>query len=157
MFARFSELDRSFDVLDELRRQMDRAWVDDGGRPSATGRMLPTPTTSQFPPLSVHDAGAELVVVADVPGMTEKDIEVTLHDGVLSLRGERVRDVPEGMVVHRLERGGRGQGGRAFRRSLALPVRVDAEKTTATVRDGQLTVKMPKLVDAGPRKIAVRS
>ncbi len=139
MFPRSLYYDRAFDVLDELRRHMDRAW-EEAEDPSAA-----------WPRVAVRDEREEIVVKAWVPGLTEKEVTLTLHDGVLTLAGERKLAPPEGYVVRRQER----LGGK-FSRSLALPAKVDAEKTAAEVRDGVLTVKLAKAAEAKPRQIAVR-
>jgi len=150
MLNRLTDFDRTYDVLDELRRQMDRVWTDfDGGW---SGGRAQSSMVAAFPRFSLFDAAANFVVRADVPGMTEKDIEVTLEDGVLSVRGESKPAAVEGYAVHRRER-----AAVRFARSLALPAKVDAEKTTAAVKDGVLTITMAKAPEARPRQIAVRS
>lgn len=157
MFSRQSDFDRSYDFLDELRRQMDRVWGDLdqqwGYVPRAQATTLSAAT---FPRVNVFDAGAELVVQADVPGLTEKDLEITLHENVLTLAGkrnEKPRPAREGYVVHRQERAASFE----FQRSFALPAKVDGEKTLASVKDGVLTVKLAKAAEAKPRQIAVRA
>jgi HSP20 family protein len=151
MLSRLNDFDRTFDVLDELRRQMDRVWDDYDG--TWGFRRTPTQTLSaaSWPRFNVHDAGANLVVTADVPGMTENDLVVSLEDGVLTVSGERKAFAPEGYAVHRRER-----AALQFARSVALPVKIDAERTTAAVKDGVLTITLAKAPEARPRQIAVR-
>jgi HSP20 family protein len=91
-------------------------------------------------------------VVADVPGLRDKDVEVSLDNDVLTLSGERRTDVPEGYQVHRQER-----RPTRFSRSFTLPFKVNVEQLSAEMRDGILTVKLPKAPEAQPRKIAVRA
>lgn len=142
--------DRSFDLFDDFRRQMDRLFGDLDDR-WAVARLSPTQlSASAWPRVNLFDAGAELIVTADVPGLTEKDLEITLHDGVLTLVGDRKTAVPEGYQAHRQER-----GAYRFKRSFALPAKVDPEKTLATVKDGVLEVKLAKAAEARPRQIAV--
>lgn len=138
MLSRFADFDSTFDVLDELRRQMDRAWQDSA--PAA------------WPRLNVYDDGTNVLVTADVPGLSEKDVTLTLHDGVLTIAGKRKAEVPEGYVVHRQER-----GAFEFTRSFKLPTKIDPEKTMAQVKDGVLTVTLAKAAEAQPRQIAVRA
>jgi HSP20 family protein len=152
MLSRLTDFDRTFDVLDELRRQMDRVWNDYDGTWGVTPSATQTLSSASWPRFNVLDAGANLVVTAEVPGLTEKDLEVSLEDGVLTIGGERKSLQPEGYAVHRRERP-------AFRfgRSFALPVKVDAEKTAATVKDGILTITLAKAPEARPRQISVKA
>ena len=152
MFSRMNGLDRTFDVLDELRRQMDRVWSDYDGSWGTAGAPTQALSASSWPRFNVLDAGANLVVTADVPGLTDKDLEVTFHDNVLTVSGERKAPVPEGYAVHRRER-----PELQFARSVALPVKIDAEKTSATVKDGVLTISLAKAPEVRPRQIAVRA
>lgn len=145
MLARFADFDRTFGVLDELRRQMDRVWEDYEGIPA---KQAP----AAWPRFNVFDGGAELILEADVPGLTEKDLDVSLEDGVLSIRGELKQTAKEGYTLLRRER-----PALKFARSIALPFKVDAERTTALVKDGVLTVTLAKAPEARPRQIAVRA
>lgn len=152
MFTRMNELDRTFDVLDELRRQMDRVWNDYDGTWGPGRAPTQALSAASWPRFNVLDAGASLLVTADVPGLTEKDLEVTFQDNVLTVSGERKAPAPEGYTIHRRER-----PELQFSRSIALPVKVDAEKTAATVKDGVLTITLAKAPEVRPRQIAVRA
>ncbi len=152
MLTRLTDFDRSFDVLDELRRQMNRVWDDFDGTWGIAPPASQSLSGAAWPRFNVFDAGTNFVVTADVPGLTENDLELTLEDGVLSIRGERRATPPEGYAVHRRER-----GSLKFARSVALPVKVDGEKTTASVKDGVLTITLAKAPEARPLKIAVRA
>jgi HSP20 family protein len=152
MFSRLTDFDRTFDVLDELRRQMDRVWNDYDGSWGVTRSATQTLTSASGPRFNVLDAGANLLVTADVPGMTEKDLQVSLEDGVLTVSGERKAYAPEGYAAHRRER-----PAPRFARSVALPVKIDAEKVTANVKDGVLTITLAKAPEARPRQITVRA
>jgi len=153
MLTRFGDFDPTFTVFDHLRRRMDRLWEDFdaewGGEPSFFGHTL---GSFAWPRLNLTDAGATLVVTAEVPGLQEKDLEVTIHDKTLTLKGERTADVPKGYTVHRRER-----QSVKFARSLSLPVAVNAEKTNASLKDGVLTITLTKAPEAQPRQIAVKS
>lgn len=146
------DLDRSFDLFDDFRRQMDRMFGDLDDRWGYTRLSPKQLSATSWPRVDVFDAGEELVVTADVPGLTEKDVELTLHDGVLTLAGERKVDAPDGYQVHRQER-----GGHRFKRSFALPIKVDAERTHAVLKDGVLAVRLAKAAEARPRQIPVRA
>lgn len=137
MLRRFSDFDRPLDVFAELRRQMDQVWEDFDATAS--------------PRLSLSDAGESLVVEADVPGITEKEIDLTLADGVLVVTAERKLQDPQGYAPRRQER-----AGFRFSRTITLPCRVDPEKTTATVKDGVLAITLAKAEEARPRQIRVK-
>jgi len=90
------------------------------------------------------------VAVVELPGMRREDIEISLHDGTLTISGERKRETSNGERAERTER----YIGK-FRRSVTLPTRVDANKVSATYRDGILTVTLPKAEEAKPKQIPV--
>jgi HSP20 family protein len=147
MLRRFGDFDRTFTVFDELRRSMDRVWDD-----YETDAIPSTSVAVSWPKFSIADAGQNLVLKADMPGMSEKELQLTLSTDSLSIAGERKVDAPEGYSVHRQER-----SGAKFSRSFALPCRVDAERTSAVVKDGVLTITLAKAAEAQPRQIAIRA
>jgi HSP20 family protein len=100
--------------------------------------------------VGLFDTGSELMVRAELPGVKDEDLDITLDQGLLTLRGERKVDVPEGYAVHRQER-----GNLKFARSFTLPCKVDAERTTANLGNGVLTMVMPKAPEDQPRQIAI--
>ena len=137
----FADLGRAHASQLQLRRELERLFGD-SERSSA-----PTAST-----LSFDDDGSSFVLRAEVPGLTENDFQINLAGNTLTLQGERKVEVPEGYTVHRRERS-------AFRfaRSLELPARVESEKVTATLKNGVLTVTLPKAAEAQPRQIAVKA
>jgi len=105
-----------------------------------------------WPAVNVFETKEAFVYKAEVPGLAEGDVGVHVEDDALLLRGERKSDVPEGYTVHLRER-----GPIAFARKFPLPGRVDAEGVSASLKDGVLTVTLPKAKDALPRQIAVKA
>lgn len=104
------------------------------------------------PAVDVTQDKENVYVRAELPGMKKDEIEVTLHEGIVSLSGERKSETEEKSdQVYRSER----YFGR-FHRSVALPTAVDAEKITASYKDGVLTVTLPKAEEAKPRQIEVK-
>ena len=161
MMTRISDVDRTFAAMDVLRRKMERVfddYEDRGGQGSSRAASFEpfefgfSRPVATWPRLSVYDTGAALVLYADVPGLKDSDIKIEIAQDVLSLSGERKADAPEGYAVHRRER-----APVKFARSLALPCKVDVEKSTATVTDGLLTLTLPKTPEAQPRQITVKT
>ena len=159
MLTRWNELglgglDDEMFALHDLRNQMDRLLHDlDRGwglRRRTAGDRRPMAATS-WPRIALHDDGAELRLWAEVPGLSEKDLDITVEESSLTLRGERRIEAPEGYGVHRQER-----GNRKFARSFTLPCRIDAEKARAELKDGVLMMRLPKAPEAQPRQIRVR-
>ncbi len=105
------------------------------------------------PRVSVTEDEASFRVSAELPGIEEKDIEVSLGDGTLTLKGERRWESEEkGKDYHRRE-----QAYGSFHRVIPLPADVDAEKASASFKNGVLTVTLPKAATARSRKIEIEA
>jgi len=100
-------------------------------------------------PVSIWTDENNLYIEAEVPGMSEKDVEVTVHGDVLSIRA--VRPEPEG---RKYAYNGRAFG--RFERAVALPEAVDTDHIDATVVNGVLSLTLPKKADARPKKISIK-
>lgn len=141
----FGDVHRSVSSFEQLRRQMDRLFADLENR--AEPRAF-----RGTPRLTVRDDGAALVVAAELPGMSEKDVEITVNANTLTLRGQRRDDAPAGYTVHRKER-----AGYEFARSLQLPCKIDPDHAEATMKNGVLTLTLPKAAEARPKQIQVKA
>lgn len=108
-------------------------------------------TTQPFPALNVWMDGETVMAEAELPGIKLEDIEVFVVGDELTIKGRRTIEHTEKATVHRQERIS-GE----FTRVVTLPVEVDAAKVEATLRDGILTVKMPKTEETRARKITVK-
>src|SRR5215472_12780637 len=106
--------------------------------------------TGWSPALDLYQSTDNIVAVVELPGMRKEDVEISLHDGTLTISDERKRESTNGDKAERTER----YVG-SFRRSIALPTRVDANKVSATYRDGILTVTLPKAEEVKPKQIQV--
>lgn len=95
--------------------------------------------------------GHDLVIKAELPDMTREDIEVTVENNTLSIRG--VKKLPADVKEEQFRRIERSYG--AFNRSFTLPNTVDASKVAAEYRNGLLTVRLPFREEAKPRTINV--
>jgi HSP20 family protein len=104
-----------------------------------------------FPAVDIYEDKDNLLVRAELPGMKKEDIEISLHEGFLTLSGERkAQEKQEGAETYRSERWlGR------FHRTISLPCSVVADKINATYTDGILTVTLPKAEEAKPKQIPV--
>jgi HSP20 family protein len=147
MLARWSDFGRGFGSVAELRRHMDRLFEEYDGH----GAEEEYAARAAWPRINVFDAGANLVVKAEVPGLAEKDLQITVNQDVLTVAGERKVDKPETHSVHRQER-----APFRFSRSFTLPSKIDSEKTSAVMKDGVLTITLSKVPEAQPRQIAIR-
>ena len=144
MLNRRSELDRTALMMNQFRRRMDRLFDD----MDAASEMPDV----NWPRAQLLDRGSNIVLYAEVPGLADKDIKITMNQDVLTLEGERQVTPPEGYSVHRQER-----SSVRFARSFTLPFKADVERVGAIVRDGVLTITLPKTPESQPRRIAVRT
>ena len=142
-------LDRWSNLRDELNSFFDMpSWSGFGW----TGQLF----TGWSPALDLYESGDHFVGVVELPGMRKDVIDISLHDGTLTISGERKResndngDNDNGETAQRTER----YVG-TFRRSISLPTRVDPSKVAATYEEGILKVTLPKAEEAKPKQIQV--
>ena len=119
-----------------LKREMDRLFDR-----FAEFKWDEWPTLGQWAPsVDLKETKDDLVVKAEVPGMEPKDIQISLQENLLTIKGEKKQEKEEkDEHHHRVER---SYG--AFARSVRLPVGVDGSKVSATFKNGLLTVTLPK-------------
>src|SRR4030043_1111685 len=138
-----------FRDFERMRREMDRFWDSffDGGlrrRTEAGGEWLPS--------LDVSETKNELVVKAEVPGMDAKDIDISLSDGVLTIKGEKKQEKEEKEADYHLVERSYG----SFTRSIRLPKEVQNDKISASYKDGILKVTLPKSEEAKKKEIKIK-
>jgi HSP20 family protein len=137
----------SFGRLADLRDEIDRLFESPLSELTRTSQLL----SGWTPALDVYEDKDSFIVKAELPGMKKEDIEVSLHDGSLSISGERKTEAKrEDSEVYRAER----FFGR-FQRTVSLPTAVAADKVKAAYNDGVLTITLPKTEEAKPKKIDV--
>jgi len=106
-----------------------------------------------IPAVDMYEDKDNFVVRAELPGMKKEQIDISLHEGVLSLSGERQNDeANKDAEVYRSER----FTGR-FQRTITLPAAVQADKVSAAYKDGMLVVTLPKTEEAKPKQIEVKA
>lgn len=104
------------------------------------------------PAFEVKETNDSFVLKADIPGVDEKDLDVAIHNGVLTVSGTRqAEERREGESFALYER----QYG-SFTRSFALPDMADGERVDAQLTNGVLTLSIPKKAEAKPRKISIK-
>ncbi len=137
-----------------LRHEMDRIF-DDFFRGFSAMEPFADRTGAFAPRLDVTETDKELKVRAELPGMDEKDVEVTLTPGTLTIRGEKKEEHEEkNGTYYRMER-----SFGSFSRSIPLPREVDQDKVSAAFKKGILTITLPKSGDTEERsrKIPVKT
>ena len=104
------------------------------------------------PPINVEETDDEFIVSIELPGMKKEDVQISFHEGVLSIVGEKKaeKEFKEGNF-HRFER---TYG--TFNRSFTLPHTVVAEKIAAKFNNGILSINLPKVEEAKAKKIEVK-
>ena len=110
-----------------------------------------TAATAWVPPVDIYQSGDhELVLKAELPDMAREDIDITVENSVLTIKGQkRLGDVKDEQFHHVERRYG------AFSRSFSLPPTVDSGKVGAEYKNGVLTVRLPLREEAKPRSIKV--
>jgi len=108
-------------------------------------------TRTWAPPVDIYEDGDNLVLKAELPGINPEEVEIRVEDNTLYLKGERKfeKEVKE-QSYHRVER---SYG--AFTRTFSLPNSIDADKVSASYKDGVLTLTMPKKEEAKPKTIKI--
>jgi HSP20 family protein len=110
------------------------------------------PRANWVPPVDIFEtAGRDLVIKVELPDVNREDVEVTVENNLLTLRGEK--KVPADVKEEQFRRVERRYG--TFSRSFTLPTSVDATKVSADYKNGVLTVKLPFREEARPRTITV--
>ena len=139
-------LDPFRDVSD-IQSEVNRLFDSFFGRPSQVGAM----ERVWAPAVDMYEAKDELVVTAELPGLNEKDIHLSISGDVLTLRGERTWN--DEVKQESYYRGERWFG--KFERSVPLPIPVQADNVRASYRDGVLTVKLPKVEEIKAKEIKI--
>jgi HSP20 family protein len=127
---------------DDMNRMLEGFFED---------RPAERPYGAAYPALNTWEDGDSAYVEAELPGMGMDDIEVLVSGSEVTISGERKIEAARGAAWHRRER---SQG--KFTRSLTLPWDVDADKAEASLRDGVLTVRLPRCEACKPKKIKVQ-
>ena len=141
MLTLWNGFDRVFD--DEFRRFNRIATRDAAPRFGREG----------YPRVNVLETDGALVVSAEVPGFAPADVHVTVHEGVLTIEGKVAEqsESDNGKLLYS------ERHNVSFKRTFTINTEVDVDGVTAIVKDGLLTVTLPRVAAAQPRQIAVKS
>src|SRR5579872_4049386 len=137
-------------LVNRLHRQLDQAF----NRTTDTADTASAPSVSWIPRVDIHEEAERFVVLADVPGVEAKDIDITAENGVLTIRGER-RTQHKETDKNGYERIERTSG--SFLRRFTLPESANTETITAKQTNGVLEVSIPKHPQVQPRRISVQA
>lgn len=138
-----------FQLLNQLQREVNRLFETSRSGDEEAGHVL----ADWMPAVDIKEEANQFVIHADLPGVHLQDLEVTLENGVLTLRGQRASDRQEQTEQYRRVERVRG----TFLRRFSLPDVADADKVSAKCKDGVLEVLVPKREAAQPRRIAIAS
>lgn len=105
----------------------------------------------QYPPINVYELADELLLTAELPGVRAEDLELTVAEGILTIKGKR--SGPDGIPDERFRRQERPRG--TWQRSLSLPERVQDDRMTAEFNHGILKIHLPRAIAVKPRQIPV--
>ncbi len=132
-------------TLKNLRNEIDSLFDRFVERPlgAVTGQIIPT--------VDVTETDADVIVKADLPGMDENDLDVSIAENILTIRGEKKQEREQaGKTWHLVER-----SSGSFSRSIRLPAAVDPDRIQAAYRKGVLEITLPKKEQKQTRRINV--
>ncbi len=140
-------------LLDRFQQQLNRMGYADQPLAANGDNDASNIVTSHWrPAVDIKEEADRFLITADLPGVDPKNIEITMENGVLTIKGERTSEATEEKEGYkRVER----VSGTFYRR-FSLPDSADAERIQATGKDGVLTVSLPKHEKVQPRRIEVK-
>jgi HSP20 family protein len=136
---------REFDDVFERYNQLFNRSLPASGKGQSEG------SVQWRPAANISETDKEYVIKAELPEVDKKDVEVTVHDGVITIRGERRFERTDGEKQHRVE-----SFYGSFARSFSLPADADDSRIVAESTDGVLKVRIPKTEVQKPRPIEIQ-
>ena len=144
---------RPFSRMYSPWREMERQQRDMNRLLAGTSRWPGWGSVPSYPAINVWTDQDGAVVTAELPGINPEDMDISVKNDTLTLRGSRVPDeVQEGETCHRRER-----GSGSFTRSLQLPFQVASDKVGASYQKGVLHITLPRAEADKPKKIAIKA
>lgn len=145
----------TFPTFDDVENRMSR-FIERAFTEPFNGSFTPEPM-GWVPAMDIVETAKELTLTAELPGIDQKDIDVSIEDGMLTVRGEKTEERKEGEDDKKFYLYERTYG--SFQRTFALPPMVDGAIITAEFDKGVLKIHLPKSADAKPkgRKVDIKS
>ncbi|MBI5453042.1 MAG: Hsp20/alpha crystallin family protein [Deltaproteobacteria bacterium] len=140
--------------LESMKREMDKIWDDVFASPRRVEVPWRRPAERggvASPAVDIIDKPNEIIVKAEMPGVAKENIDISMQEGTLTLKGEIKEEAEK-------ENGEYSYSERTYRyysRAINIPVKIAAEAIKATLKDGILSVHLPKAEDLQPKKIKV--
>ena len=142
-----------WNLLDKFQEELNRLGQYEPFRRDNDSDNSSVVTSSWRPAVDIREESDRFVILADLPGVDPKDIEVTMEKGILTIKGERSSEKEETHEGYKRVERVRG----SFYRRFSLPDTADAEHIEAKGKNGVLEIVLPKLEKVQPRKISVKS
>jgi HSP20 family protein len=147
MWTGANDFDRMFDAMDLFRSRLNRMFTDYDG---PYGDDFSWRMVNGSPRTNFYDTGDAFELIAEVPGLARDDINIRIQGNYLELSGKRAPDAPKDYKAQRVER-----DVSSFTRSFTLPGEVDVDKIKAVLKDGLLSLVLPKAEAAKPKQISI--
>ena len=144
----FKEL-TPFKDFDRMRKEMDRLW---GSFLEVGSRRRGEDDTEWYPSVDIAETKNVVVVKVELPGMDPKDIDVSLSDGMLTIKGEKKQEREEKEENYHLVERSYG----SFTRSVGLPKEVKHDKISASYKNGVLKIVLPKSEEAKQKEVKIK-
>lgn len=131
--------------MERMQREMNRLFTD-----YSPTRYRSAPS---YPAMNLWADEESVIIRAELPGLKPDDLDISIDEGDLTLSGRRQpEEMPEDATYHRQER---NYG--SFTRSIRLPFKIEADDVEATMKNGMLTLMLPRAEEDKPKKIAIKT
>lgn len=125
--------------LERMQREMDSLFTHLGRK------------THRFPPVNLYDKEEDIIAEFIIPGLTKEEIFISVENGTLQVKGER----KNGIDTEKYEQIREERNAGTFSRTVEIPVAIDVNKVGAELKNGILTITMPKAEEAKPKQISI--
>lgn len=143
-----------FKEIETMRREMDKIWVElfpTGRKAEPAWRRPGEDKTTATPAIEIFETKTSVIVKAEMPGVKKEYIEISFLDDALSIKGELKPE--EGLTDE--DRRYSERDHTSYSRTIGIPFKVQPDRITASLKDGILSVDLPKVAQDEPRKITI--